>query len=171
MQWHLIKHLNPSSQHRGSVRTRRTGHCNSDVMILVVFKRWVSGSKDMKDFRNFQLREQQIRWKRERMTGTKSPLIIIQSFRGSLMIITLNSSEGCNLMDVSRGSIYFSLKLNNLESKGLRFPCFSNKDQRKLNENIEMSTYYSIIYITTVFIIYLILLLMIILHETYKVQT
>ena len=66
-------------------------------------------------------------------------------------------------------SILYTI-FNNLKSKGLLLPCFSNKDQRKLNENIEMSAYYSIIYITTVFIIYLILLLIIILHETYKVR-
>ena len=102
----------------------------------------------------------------------KIPLINIQSFRGSLMIITLNSSESCNLMDVSRGTPYSRfLKLDQCKSKGIRLPCFSNKDQRKLTENIEMSTYYSITYIVTVFIIYLILLLLIILHETYKVQT
>ena len=89
------------------------------------------------------------------MTRTFGTLILIQSFRDTLMIITRNSSGECNLMDVSRG---------------LLLPCFSNKDQRKLNENIEFSTYYSFIYITTVFIIYLILLMIIIFHETYKVR-
>ena len=51
------------------------------------------------------------------------------------------------------------------------FPCFSSKDQRVLNEHMEMSTYNSNIYITTVFIVYLILLFIIVIQETYKVQS
>ena len=47
----------------------------------------------------------------------KIPLINIQSFRGSLMIITLNSSEGCNLMDVSRGkyAIFSIVKVRSMQ--------------------------------------------------------